>query len=134
MVVIAHIAHIVRTKWYSQNSLLHWCGLFLTFTLLLDCLIRLPVDIMPEFMINSLSFVTRYPTPFDQDPEYSGESAFCSDPIRMCVYLQANYLRDIFQRFGFIFAMRKDCKNSFMGHYADQIFTLLSAGQTMLVG
>ena len=83
-------------------------NLFSSGRLLLDCQLCLPVDIMPKFMINSQPPVTRYPTSFDQNPENSGESAFCSNPISTCVYLQANHLRDIFQRFGFSFAMRNE--------------------------
>ena len=126
MVRIAHITHIFRTKWLLPKKYLLSGRFFSLSFLLLDCQISFPVDVMPEFVINSLPPVTRCPTPFDQDPENSGETAFCSDPISMCVYLQANHLRDVFQRFGFSFAMRKSSKNSFMGHDTDQILVLLN--------
>jgi hypothetical protein len=81
---------------------------------------------MPESMIIPLPTITSYPTPFDQNPENPGKSAFCSEPVIVCGYLQTDQLRDFFEWFGFSLAIRKSSKHYFMGYDSDQIFVLLS--------
>jgi hypothetical protein len=80
---------------------------------------------MPESVIIPLPTITSYPTPFYENPENSGKSAFCSEPVIVCGYLQTDQLRDVFQRFGFSLAIREGSKYYFMGYDSDQIFVLL---------
>lgn len=80
IVIIADTAHMVILKILRFTDAFFSSGI-----LYLDCQFCFPVDVIPEFVINSLSFVTRCPTPFDQNPEYSGKSALCSDPVSVWI-------------------------------------------------
>lgn len=69
----------------------------------------------------SLHSITSHPAPFDQNPENSSETAFRSDPIGICGYLQANRLSDLFQRFSLFFATGQNGKNRLMAHDLNHI-------------